>query len=134
MTKSAAALLSAAFCLSAGLAAAPQASADALCTVVAEQLDGAKLDETRAEARGRARHLACGEATGLCDAKLTVIRLADGVFPGPWPGAYCQIEQVAEAPPPAGCNVAACTRAYRSFRASDCTFQPYSGPRRLCLK
>jgi hypothetical protein len=30
------------------------------------------------------------------------------------------------------CDVAACSRAYRSFRESDCTYQPYSGPRRLC--
>jgi penicillin-binding protein 1A len=32
------------------------------------------------------------------------------------------------------CNIRACGRAYRSFRPSDCTFQPYSGPRRLCEK
>ncbi|MGR3464676.1 PBP1A family penicillin-binding protein [Limimaricola sp.] len=32
------------------------------------------------------------------------------------------------------CNVRACSRAYRSFRASDCTFQPYSGPRKLCTR
>jgi len=32
------------------------------------------------------------------------------------------------------CNIQACERAYRSFRASDCTFQPYDGPRRLCEK
>ena len=36
----------------------------------------------------------------------------------------------AETPPQ--CNIQACSRAYRSFRASDCTFQPYSGPRRIC--
>lgn len=35
---------------------------------------------------------------------------------------------------PPACNVRACQRAYRSFRASDCTFQPYSGPRKLCEK
>ena len=34
----------------------------------------------------------------------------------------------------AACNFRACARAYRSFRASDCTFRPYSGPRRLCEK
>ena len=33
---------------------------------------------------------------------------------------------------PVSCDVRACSRAYRSFRAEDCTFQPYSGPRRLC--
>lgn len=32
------------------------------------------------------------------------------------------------------CNVRACSAAYRSFRASDCTFQPYSGRRRLCTR
>ncbi|MAW85251.1 MAG: hypothetical protein CMJ42_01850 [Phyllobacteriaceae bacterium] len=38
-------------------------------------------------------------------------------------------------PPPAYCNYNACARAYRSFRASDCTYQPYGGgPRRYCTK
>ncbi len=32
----------------------------------------------------------------------------------------------------ARCDVAACAAAYRSFRASDCTYQPYEGPRQLC--
>lgn len=32
------------------------------------------------------------------------------------------------------CNYRACARAYRSFRTSDCSFQPYGGPRRLCDK
>ncbi len=32
------------------------------------------------------------------------------------------------------CSVPACTAAYRSFNASDCTYQPSSGPRRLCTK
>jgi penicillin-binding protein 1A len=31
------------------------------------------------------------------------------------------------------CNVPVCGRFYHSFRASDCTYQPYwGGPRRLC--
>lgn len=33
---------------------------------------------------------------------------------------------------PRSCNVSACSRAYRSFRPSDCTYQPYSGERRIC--
>ncbi|WP_159963588.1 PBP1A family penicillin-binding protein [Profundibacterium mesophilum] len=37
-------------------------------------------------------------------------------------------------PAPAQCNVTACRRAYRSFDVSDCTFQPYSGPRKLCTR
>ena len=32
------------------------------------------------------------------------------------------------------CDVRACDRAYRSFRTSDCTYQPYDGPRRLCTR
>lgn len=35
---------------------------------------------------------------------------------------------------PPGCNVSACEAAYRSFRVSDCTYQPNNGPRRLCKK
>jgi hypothetical protein len=35
--------------------------------------------------------------------------------------------------PPAQCDISLCTGRYRSFRASDCTYQPYTGgPRRLC--
>ncbi len=35
---------------------------------------------------------------------------------------------------PPDCHVAACEAAYRSFRASDCTYQPNNGPRRVCKK
>jgi hypothetical protein len=36
---------------------------------------------------------------------------------------------------PPRCNVAACAAAYpRSFRESDCTFNPSAGPRKLCEK
>jgi hypothetical protein len=36
-------------------------------------------------------------------------------------------------PAPAGaCAIEACASAYRSFRASDCTYQPYGGPRKMC--
>jgi penicillin-binding protein 1A len=30
------------------------------------------------------------------------------------------------------CNIPVCEKYYRSFRASDCTYQPYGGPRRYC--
>nr|WP_237684297.1 PBP1A family penicillin-binding protein [Pseudaminobacter soli] len=30
------------------------------------------------------------------------------------------------------CNYEVCSRFYRSFRPSDCTYQPYRGPRRIC--
>lgn len=32
------------------------------------------------------------------------------------------------------CDIQACTAAYYSFRASDCSYQPYVGPRRICTK
>lgn len=42
--------------------------------------------------------------------------------------------QAPEARAQASCNVAACQRAYSSFNASDCTYQPYNGARRMCEK
>jgi 1A family penicillin-binding protein len=44
--------------------------------------------------------------------------------------------EIASDQPSAGhCDQQACASAYNSFRASDCTYQPYSGgPRRLCEK
>ena len=33
---------------------------------------------------------------------------------------------------PNSCNVQACGARYSSFRAADCTYQPYGGDRRLC--
>ena len=32
------------------------------------------------------------------------------------------------------CDIAACTAAYHTFRASDCTYIPSLGERRLCTK
>ena len=32
------------------------------------------------------------------------------------------------------CDIRACSAAYRSFDASDCTYQPFEGPRRLCTR
>lgn len=51
----------------------------------------------------------------------------------PTPGPTAR--QAAAAPAaPAQCDISACSRAYRSFRASDCTFQPYRGGRKLCTR
>ncbi len=43
------------------------------------------------------------------------------------------VATAATAPLPA-CDIQACTVAYHSFRAADCTYQPNDGPRRLCKK
>lgn len=32
------------------------------------------------------------------------------------------------------CDVSLCERYYHSFRASDCTYQPYEGPRQYCTR
>jgi penicillin-binding protein 1A len=42
------------------------------------------------------------------------------------------LQTLPSAPADSICNYQACSRAYRSFRASDCTYQPYDGPRRQC--
>lgn len=39
-----------------------------------------------------------------------------------------------QTPPKPLCDVSACAAAYRSFRESDCTFNPSVGPRQLCTK
>lgn len=47
--------------------------------------------------------------------------------------AVTPVSTQASVPAPAGaCAVEACSSAYRSFRASDCTYQPYGGPRKMC--
>jgi hypothetical protein len=43
-------------------------------------------------------------------------------------------EPIATPQPEVRCNVNACTAAYQSFRAADCSYQPSNGPRRLCAK
>ncbi len=40
--------------------------------------------------------------------------------------------EISEGPVPARCDIRACAAAFSSFRAEDCTYQPYAGPRRLC--
>ena len=50
------------------------------------------------------------------------------------PPAPAPAPPVAAAPAPPRCDIAACAAAYRSFRESDCTYNPSVGPRRLCTK
>ena len=42
--------------------------------------------------------------------------------------------QLASAQSAPHCNVAACSAAFRSFRASDCSYQPTEGPRQICTR
>jgi len=48
--------------------------------------------------------------------------------------APSQVAPVAAAPEQPKCDIAACSAAYHSFRAIDCTWQPFDGPRRFCDK
>ncbi len=50
------------------------------------------------------------------------------------PPAIANAEADADAPSNARCNVDACASAYVSFSASDCSYQPNYGPRRMCTK
>ena len=59
---------------------------------------------------------------------------AKAVAAAPPPPAAPQQPAAAEQPAAPECDLAACASAYGSFRASDCTWQPYEGPRRLCTK
>jgi hypothetical protein len=53
----------------------------------------------------------------------------------PIPQIYQPAQTTAQSQEPsAACDVAACAAAYRSFTASDCTYQPLDGPRKLCTK
>ena len=49
-------------------------------------------------------------------------------------GAAARTGEEAQKPAAPACDIAACTAAYRTFRASDCTYAPSFGVRRLCTK
>ena len=44
------------------------------------------------------------------------------------------LQETAAAPAGNHCDIQACAAAYKSFRASDCTYQSFEGPRRVCGK
>ncbi|MFY9755127.1 MAG: BA14K family protein, partial [Pseudolabrys sp.] len=44
------------------------------------------------------------------------------------------VQEMAAVPPGNRCDIQACAGAYKSFRASDCTYQSFEGPRRVCGK
>ena len=60
--------------------------------------------------------------------------------PSTSPPAQPSVHQASAVPPESSassnrCDIQACARTYRSFRASDCTYQPFDGgERRLCAK
>lgn len=60
----------------------------------------------------------------------TVTAMAEPQISQPAPAAPAAVA----APAQPKCDIAACSAAYRSFRASDCSWQPFEGPRRFCDK
>jgi hypothetical protein len=73
------------------------------------------------------------ETTGVTGAAHAAT--APATAAAPTPAAAPETAQ-AQATPVASnkCDIRACADAYQSFRASDCTYQPFNGPRRLCDK
>ena len=139
-------------------ATASPAEAGVRCVAVAERINGTRVPGTRTVVERRREFRACNIALNVCEGKLQEARCFTG---RPMPFARCNVVRVRQAgygrpnahfappphyggpprhftpPPPQHhgrgyCNYAACEHRYRSFRASDCTFQPYHGPRKYC--
>ena len=71
-------------------------------------------------------------------ARIVVFLPQDDVAPGTLaetadPSFTSSTGNLSEAAVPA-CNYDACAQAFRSFRSSDCSFQPFDGPRRVCTR
>lgn len=123
------------------------------CNVVAVIVSGRRVPGFEANARGPNGAEACRKAMQQCRTMLDQARSSTGLA---LPSAECQplettqlipdpietpgevVERAGRGTEPARaevdptCNINVCSRRYRSFRASDCTFQPYNGPRRRC--
>lgn len=74
-------------------------------------------------------HHAPVETTGVAAREDDARPPASGVT-----GASSRNSQEAVAAPTNRCDIQACSNAYKSFRASDCTYQSFDGPRRACTK
>ena len=77
-------------------------------------------------------------AIGASEEAIAVVEEGEAPL-GDAPGEFDPIDTGALGPPiargeeaPASCEYAACSQMYRSFRESDCSYQPFSGPRRYC--
>jgi penicillin-binding protein 1A len=86
------------------------------------------MGDSRPAAAGDAPRAAAGDAQPAAEASADI---------GGRPMAPASADQASadRAPGAAQCDYQACARTYQSFRASDCTYQPYGGSsRRLCEK
>lgn len=122
-----------------GLAVATPAQAEIRCVAAAFGPRGHEIANTRSAAIGFREPGACRAALDRCNLRLRRSAHAHR------PRVFCQVVRAdlvhrpglrPQVQPPRrhgpACNYRACERAYRSFRGSDCTFQPYHGPRRRC--
>lgn len=136
---------------------APVAQADTRCETAAYSARGVEIRGTRTAAVRPSERRACSAALSNCEARLDRVRWESGRrrpharcevirlsyfsrpthrpryrddYSRPWP-RYERPERDWRRSAPR-CNYRACERRYRSFRASDCSFQPYRGPRKRC--
>jgi len=70
-------------------------------------------------------------ADSVSNVQLSTAAAIPQAAPVPQPGAAAPEQQAASGN---RCDIQACTDAYKSFRASDCTYQSFEGPRRVCGK
>jgi BA14K-like protein len=80
---------------------------------------------------GRAVQAVAAPVTPPAPIGQPVLPPASAIVEAPAPPAPTVSAQPA---PQIACNVNACARAYRSFQAADCSYQPAGGPRRRCTK
>lgn len=140
-----------------GIVDAAPALADVRCEAAAFTFRGRELPGTRTAIVRVVERRACNAAQRACEDRLEDLRYETG---RPLPHARCDVIRIAYFRQPTyrprytddysrpwpryerpgddwrraapRCNSRACEQRYRSFRASDCSFQPYHGPRKLC--
>lgn len=95
----------------------------------ADVADNATTNDTPVE-KPAADIAPAAETTGVAANADADDREAASPAPSPSPAVMPAAATTATAPN--SCAIAACSSAYRSFRESDCTYQPYEGPRRTC--
>lgn len=118
------------------LSSAPPAAAssEVLCVAEAFRANGRLVRGTRAEVTRFRERRACRVALRRCERRLDRVRYARGRA---MPFARCEVTDIYRVSTRRSrdvhwCNYDACASRYRSFRARDCSFQPYHGPRRRC--
>jgi len=122
------------------VASVKQATKQPVKSAAAAKAAGARDTATTAQAGATQAQASTTEAAGAsADARRTAMAStkadngagAPNDIMAPEPGTQAAPDSAEAAPK---CDVQACEAAYRSFRVSDCTWQPYEGPRRFCDK